>query len=114
MPKPKEDGKYGITKQEACIKCGACFKNCPENAIIMQEQQGCGCLWDARERAKNNEIIGTINNCCGDTGNSCCNLEDPVKNSEIDKNFLESYEKFIKPYLGSSCCSLPSEKEKEI
>jgi hypothetical protein len=28
---------------------------------MMQEQKGCGCLWDARQRAKNPQQ----NSCCG-------------------------------------------------
>ena len=46
---------------EKCTECSACFRNCPTQAIMMQEQKGCGCLWDARQRAKGSQQ----NSCCG-------------------------------------------------
>ena len=53
--------KYEIKHPELCTECSACFRNCPTQAIMMQEQKGCGCLWDARQRAKN----PGSNTCCG-------------------------------------------------
>ncbi|MBD3196576.1 MAG: 4Fe-4S dicluster domain-containing protein [Candidatus Lokiarchaeota archaeon] len=53
LPSKTESGKYQITNPEKCIECSACKKNCPTFAIRMTEQKGCGCLWDARARAKN-------------------------------------------------------------
>ena len=53
LPQPNNSGKYDIKKPELCIECSACSRNCPAQAIIGQEQKGCGCLWDARKRAKN-------------------------------------------------------------
>ena len=53
LPKPIDSGKYEIIGPELCIECSACQRNCPTQAIMMQEQKGCGCLWDARQRLKN-------------------------------------------------------------
>jgi len=53
LPQSNDTGKYEIKKSELCIECSACARNCPTQAIIMQEQKGCGCLWDARQRKKN-------------------------------------------------------------
>lgn len=60
LPLPNDSGKYEIRQPELCTECSACYRNCPTQAIMMQEQKGCGCLWDARQRAKNPD------------GNSCC------------------------------------------
>jgi ferredoxin len=61
IPQPNASGKYEIINPELCTECSACFRNCPTHAIMMQEQKGCGCLWDARQRAKNSQQ----NSCCG-------------------------------------------------
>jgi ferredoxin len=61
LPHMDDEGKYYIRNAEKCIECGACKKNCPTFAIAMQEQKGCGCLWDARQRHKNPDS----NSCCG-------------------------------------------------
>jgi len=61
LPQPNENGKFQIKDSDRCIECSACQRNCNEQAIIMQEQKGCGCLWDARERAKGSNSKG---NCC--------------------------------------------------
>ncbi|MFX1498222.1 MAG: ATP-binding protein [Promethearchaeota archaeon] len=53
LPKPIEDGKYEISNANLCTECSACKRNCPTKAIIMQEQPGCGCLWNVRSRVKN-------------------------------------------------------------
>lgn len=53
LPKPNEDGKFEITNANLCTECSACKRNCPTQAIIMQEQPGCGCLWNVRSRIKN-------------------------------------------------------------
>lgn len=55
LPQPNSSGKYEIKRPELCIECSACQRNCPTQAINMQEQRGCGCLWDARRRAKNSD-----------------------------------------------------------
>ena len=61
LPSKNNSGKYEIVKPELCTECSACQRNCPTQAIIMQERVGCGCLWDARKRlsGKKNSI-----NCC--------------------------------------------------
>ena len=70
LPRPNNSGKFEIKKPELCTECSACQRNCPNNAIIMQEQKGCGCLWDARQRNKNAKNNDT---CCSDDDNySCC------------------------------------------
>ncbi|TFF89013.1 MAG: 4Fe-4S dicluster domain-containing protein [Promethearchaeota archaeon] len=61
LPQRQDDGKYSINNPKECTECSACQRNCPTQAIIMQEQQGCGCLWDARKRTKG-----------GSKDNSCC------------------------------------------
>jgi NAD-dependent dihydropyrimidine dehydrogenase PreA subunit len=60
LPKKEENGKYYITNPKRCTECSACQRNCPTNAILMEEQLGCGCLWDARKRTKEK----SQNNCC--------------------------------------------------
>ena len=61
LPLLNDSGKYEIKYPELCTECSACYRNCPTQAIMMQEQKGCGCLWDARQRAKNSQQ----NSCCG-------------------------------------------------
>jgi ferredoxin len=61
LPQPYSDGKYQVKEPDRCIECSACQRNCPEQAIILQEQKGCGCLWDARRRAKSPDSEG---GCC--------------------------------------------------
>ncbi|MFX1589354.1 MAG: 4Fe-4S binding protein, partial [Promethearchaeota archaeon] len=53
LPASNSDGKFEISNPELCTECSACSRNCPTQAIIMQEIEGCGCLWNARARAKN-------------------------------------------------------------
>ena len=53
LPQANHSGKFEITEPESCTQCTACKRNCPTQAIILQEQKGCGCLWDARQRSKN-------------------------------------------------------------
>ncbi len=61
LPEKGGDGVYEINKTEECIECSACQRNCPDSAIIMEEQKGCGCLWDARDKAKE---LNANNSCC--------------------------------------------------
>lgn len=61
LPQPIDSGKYEIKNPELCTECSACYRNCPTQAIMMQEKKGCGCLWDARQRKKNAQQ----NSCCG-------------------------------------------------
>lgn len=69
LPHPNGSGKFEIKKPELCTECSACQRNCPTNAIIMQEQKGCGCLWDTRQRKKNAK---STNTCSSLSDNSCC------------------------------------------
>ena len=36
-----EDGKARISRQEACMECGACQLNCPADAITVESGVGC-------------------------------------------------------------------------
>ncbi|NMC07939.1 MAG: 4Fe-4S binding protein [Candidatus Lokiarchaeota archaeon] len=62
LPERSESGKYAISRPDLCTGCSACKKNCPENAVVMQEQKGCGCLWDVARRRKAGTKDGS---CCG-------------------------------------------------
>ena len=68
LPQKTSDNRYIIPHPELCTECSACKKNCPVEAILLDEQKGCGCLWDVIARKK-----GKKSN-CGDTDpdNSCC------------------------------------------
>jgi ferredoxin len=78
LPQTNSSGKYEINKPELCTECSACKRNCPVQAIILNERKGCGCLWNARGVAKNaKKGISTETSCCGptnenSTNNSCC------------------------------------------
>ncbi|NHJ21354.1 MAG: hypothetical protein EAX91_10445 [Candidatus Lokiarchaeota archaeon] len=78
LPQPLDNGKYDIPNPKLCTECSACKRNCPVDAIIMNENKGCGCLWNARAKAKNTRSGNKdINSCaCGTEGNesntSCC------------------------------------------
>jgi len=79
LPQPLDTGKYDIKNPKLCTECSACKRNCPVDAIIMNEQKGCGCLWNARAKAKNTKSGNKdINACaCGPEGDnesnsSCC------------------------------------------
>jgi ferredoxin len=58
----REQDHYMITTPNECIECSACQRNCPNNAVVMEEQKGCGCLWDARKKAKGKRPNN--NTCC--------------------------------------------------
>ncbi len=53
LPIINAEGKYEIQRPDLCTECGACKQNCPTQAIYMQEKEGCGCLWDVRQKEKN-------------------------------------------------------------
>ena len=60
---------YYIKNINECTECSACKKNCPMDAIIMNEMKGCGCLWDVKSRKK------AKTNCCANNqknNSSCC------------------------------------------
>ncbi len=61
LPRLNSSGKFEITQSNLCTECSACKRNCPTKAIVLNEQKGCGCLWDARQRKKN-----------GQSRTSCC------------------------------------------
>ncbi len=70
LPKKDFTGKYDILEVKLCTECSACQRNCPNQAIILQEQKGCGCLWDTIGRQKNakkgnSDCSSESNNCCG-------------------------------------------------
>ncbi|MFX0058824.1 MAG: ATP-binding protein [Candidatus Hodarchaeota archaeon] len=66
LPKPSNFGKYEIFRPDLCTECSACKRNCPTQAIILNERKGCGCLWNARGVAKNAKKIKTNDTkCCG-------------------------------------------------
>ena len=52
LPKRNEFGKFEVLRPDLCTECSACARNCPVQAIIIQEQKGCGCLWYVRGRNK--------------------------------------------------------------
>lgn len=52
LPMPTESNKFCINNVNLCTECSACQRNCPVGAIFMQEQEGCGCLWDVRRRQR--------------------------------------------------------------
>jgi ferredoxin len=58
LPVRNEFGRYDILQPERCTQCTACKRNCPVQAIVVEERTGCGCIW------------------CPDTtdgsGNTCC------------------------------------------
>ena len=61
LPVRNEIGVYEISDVASCVECSACKRNCPAGAIIMQEQEGCGCLWDVVARKKGKSSSGS---CC--------------------------------------------------
>jgi ferredoxin len=54
LPTQGDNKKYEIKRPDLCTECSACMRNCPTQAIIMQEREGCGCLWDVMRRTKSN------------------------------------------------------------
>ena len=69
LPEKAPDNRYIIPHPELCTECSACKKNCPVDAILLDEQKGCGCLWDVKARKK-----GKAGSCCGEDQDSsrCC------------------------------------------
>ncbi len=124
LPISDGSGKFEISKPELCTECSACQRNCPTQAIIMNEQEGCGCLWDARSRKKAEKSgkaycgcgcaptesapIAPSTSCCSptDTSTSCCGPNIP---ESFDKQVLKAFDEFIKPNL-NTCCPVPEEE----
>ncbi len=67
LPSQGHNKKYEISRPDLCTECSACLRNCPEKAIFMEEKEGCGCLWDVRQRRKNKAKVES-DNC----GSGCC------------------------------------------
>jgi ferredoxin len=81
LPQVTDSGKYEIRNPDLCTECSACKRNCPTQAIVMNERKGCGCLWDARGRAKSTEKRYTTDNSCtcgsdekSNSNNICCGV----------------------------------------
>ena len=79
LPHSNDSGKFEITSPELCTECSACKRNCPNQAIILNERKGCVCLWNARGVAKNaKKGINSEDNCgCGpnsetNSNTNCC------------------------------------------
>jgi ferredoxin len=113
LPVPAGSGKYKIKKPELCTECSACQRNCPTSAIIMQEQEGCGCLWDARQRKKAEKGGEVYSNVCGcgpvSTTSSCC---PPSNLKEFEIKVLDAFNSFIKPNI-NTCCEISDEDSAE-
>jgi ferredoxin len=63
LPRQGLNKKYEISRSDLCTECSACQRNCLEQAIIMQEVEGCGCLWNVISKRKNKAKSNTGN--CG-------------------------------------------------
>jgi NAD-dependent dihydropyrimidine dehydrogenase PreA subunit len=62
-----ENKKAVIVNKDFCIECGACEKNCPENAISVRSGVGCAA------GIINGILRGTEPTCdCSGPGSSCC------------------------------------------
>jgi MinD superfamily P-loop ATPase len=60
LPQCDQIGKFTIERVDLCVGCSACQRNCPTHAIYLQEQKGCGCLWNVVSEKRNNGK----NSCC--------------------------------------------------
>jgi len=79
LPQVTDSGKYEIRNPDLCTECSACKRNCPTQAIILNERKGCGCLWNARGQAKSSKKGNIDENSCAcgsdtqsNSNNSCC------------------------------------------
>ena len=52
LPIENEIGRYEISHPEQCTECSACQRNCPADAVILEEVEGCGCIWCDKTRDK--------------------------------------------------------------
>ena len=72
LPIQGDDNKFQIERPELCTDCSACSRNCPEQAVVMVEKKGCGCLWDVASRRKKGKK-GSDDSCCSSPSTpSCC------------------------------------------
>lgn len=61
-----ENKRAYICEKDACMECGACEKNCPEEAITVKSGVGCAA------GIINGLLRGTEPTCdCGEGGNCC-------------------------------------------
>lgn len=105
LPQPNDSGKYFISAPELCTECSACKRNCPTQAIMLNEQQGCGCLWDARGRAKNEKkgLSGSSGCGCAPTATNCC--ESSPSSQTIKVGLYNGPLTPVKPSLDINCCN---------
>ncbi len=45
------DGKASIANRDYCMECGACARNCQQNAIRVKSGEGCGCARGVLQKA---------------------------------------------------------------
>lgn len=65
------DKKAKIMRKDACMECGACFRNCPDNAI--EVKSGVGCAYGIiRGILKGTEPTCDCSNQSDNSKNSCC------------------------------------------
>ena len=61
-----ENRKAVIADKDACMECGACEMNCPEDAITVKSGVGCAA------GIINGLLRGTEPTCDCDSGGNCC------------------------------------------
>ena len=61
-----QDRKAMIVNRDLCMECGACEKNCPENAISVRSGVGCAA------GIINGLLRGTEPTCDCSSGSTCC------------------------------------------
>ncbi len=71
LPQQGANKKYEISRPDLCTECSACMRNCTERAIMMQEVEGCGCLWDVKQKQKNKAKNGSNNSSNNNCGCGC-------------------------------------------
>lgn len=55
LPEPVEGGKFRVIRFYECVECSACQRNCPVDAIVLVEREGCGCLWDIAQKVRDSK-----------------------------------------------------------
>ncbi len=112
LPQQGSNKKFQIKNPHLCTECSACQRNCPTQAVELEEKIGCGCLWDARQRSKNKKkgIVGAVS-CCGAPLTplkvSCC--DDPSTQIKLPQGPISILnQNFQGPMISldnnSSCC----------
>lgn len=64
-----------IAQPSACMECGACQKNCPVQAIVVQS--GVGCAWAMIGAALRGKDMDSGECSCGGEESTCCGSEKP-------------------------------------